>query len=144
MSINRQLDVAAVLDAHNNFLPQGLRTLCNVYLCAFMGMRGHVIPCNMSANELYDWFSSPAAVAKGWRRATPEEALRVANAGGDVVCVRKEEGHGHIAAVVESLPNTPGRMCVSAAGSFNFVRAPIERSFGPLRPGDLFFINLGA
>lgn len=140
MSINAQIDVAAVLDAHSNFLAQGPRTLCNVYAACFLGLRGHVIPL-LSANELYDWFASPAAIGKGWKRASFEEALAVANAGGDAVCVRQECDHGHIGVVVESLPNTPGRMCVSAAGRENFVRAPIERSFGPLQPGDRFFIN---
>lgn len=143
MSINAQLDVAAVLDAHSNFKADIAGPHCNTYACAFLGMRGHVIPANMSANELYDWFSSPRAVALGWRRATHDEALRVANSGGDAVCIRHELPHGHIGVCVESLPNTPGRLCVSAAGTDNFVRAPLERSFGALRPGDLFFINIG-
>lgn len=142
MSINAQLDVAATLDAHSNFLPQGSRTQCNIYAAAFLGLRGHVIPL-LSANELYDWFSSPAAVGQGWTRASFDEAMAVANAGGDAVCIRQEKDHGHIGVIVESLPNTPGRMCVSAAGVSNFVRAPIERSFGELEPGDRFFINTG-
>lgn len=140
MSINSQLDVAACLDAHRNFLPDGLASHCNTYACAFLGMRGHVIPVNMTANELFDWFSSPAAIGKGWRKATHEEALAAANAGGDVVAVAQGERHGHIGVCVESLPNTPGRLCVSAAGSSNFVRAPLERSFGDLKP--TFFVNV--
>lgn len=144
MSINSQLDVAACLNPHDNFKAQGPTTFCNVLACAFLGMRGHVIPVNMTANELFDWFSSGVALAKGWRKANHEEALAAANAGGDVVCVRKEVGHGHIAVCIESLPNTPGRLCVCAAGRENFVRAPIERSFGPLRPTDAFFVNVGA
>lgn len=142
MSINRQLDVAAVLNAHENFVADSSGTHCNTYGCAFLGMRGLVIPCNMTANELYDWFSSARAVGDGWRKATYDEALAVANAGGDAVCVRKDEPHGHFGVCVESLPNTPGVLCVSAAGTHNFVRAPIERSFGKLRPGDLFFVNV--
>jgi hypothetical protein len=142
--MNAQLDVAAVLDAHQNFKADSAGTHCNTYAAAFLALRGHVIPVNMTANELADWFSSPRAVGLGWRKATHDEALAVANAGGDAVCVRKDEPHGHIGVCVESLPNTPGRMCVSAAGAENFVRAPIERSFGPLRPADAFFINVGS
>lgn len=143
--VNRQLDVAAVLDAKRNFLARDGLTFCNVYAAVFLGLRGHVIPLTMSANELYDWFASRAAVALGWRTATREEALRVANAGGDVVCVRQVPGgHGHIGVVVESLSSTPGRLCVSAAGTTNFVRAPIERSFGPLKLSDRFFVNVGS
>ena len=144
MSINAQLDIAGTLDAHSNFRAEPGRTLCNVYAAAFLGLRGHVIPLGMTANELYDWFASPAAVGKGWRRATKVEALDEANRGGDAVCVREDEPHGHIGVLVESLPNTPGRLCVSAAGRENFVRAPLERSFGPLRATDAFFVNLGA
>src|SRR5204863_9872690 len=113
-------------------------------VAAFLGLRGHVIPLNMTANELYDWFSSPRAVGLGWRRATHDETLAVANAGGDAVCVRKEEPHGHIGVCVKSLDATPGKLCISAAGGHNFIRAPIERSFGPLEPGDAFYINAGA
>lgn len=142
--MNSQLEVAGVLDAHNNFKADGSRTFCNVYAAVFLGLRGHVIPATMTANELYDWFSSPRAIGLGWRRALKDEALRVANDGGDAVCVRKEEPHGHIGVLVESLPNTPGRLCVSAAGRENFVRAPIERSFGPLKAGDAFYVNLEA
>jgi hypothetical protein len=141
MSINAPLDVAAVLDAHSNFKADGASTHCNTYACAFLGMRGLVIPCNMSANQLADWFSSPRAVAEGWRKATHEEALRVANAQGDVVAVAQHEPHGHIGVCLESLPGAPGRLCVSAAGKENFVRAPLERSFGELQPS--FFVNVG-
>jgi hypothetical protein len=141
MSINRQLDVAACLDAHRNFIAQGHTTFCNVYACAFLGMRGHVIPLNMSANELYDWFSSPRAVALGWRKSTHDETLAVANAGGDAVAIIQGTEHGHIAVCVESLPTTPGVLCVSAAGRSNFVRAPMSRSFGEgVHP--TFFINI--
>lgn len=143
MSINSQLDVAAALDFHHNFVADSHHTFCNVAAAAFLGLRGHVIPLTMSANELFDWFASPAAIGKSWRKATHDEALAVANAGGDGVCVRKAAGHGHIGVLVESLPNTPGRLCVSAAGRENFVRAPIERSFGNLLISDAFFINAG-
>jgi len=141
VSVNSQLDVAAVLDAHHNFVTETSLTFCNVYTAAFLGLRGHVIPVTMSANELADWFVSMAGINAGWRSATPGEALAIANSGGDVVAVAKDNPHGHIGVVVESLPNTPGRLCVSAAGRHNFVRAPIERSFGLLVPS--FFVNIG-
>lgn len=141
MSINHQLDVAACLDAHSNFKAEGTRTLCNVYAAAFLGLRGHVIPVNMTANELYDWFSTPRAVALGWRTATHEEAYRVANAGGDAVAVVQGAEHGHIGVCVESLSVTPGQLCVSAAGRENFIRAPLVRSFGDVNP--TFFVNVG-
>ena len=139
MSINSQLDVAATLDFHHNFLARDGKTFCNVAAAAFLALRGHVIPLTMSANELFDWFASPAALGKGWRKSTHDEALAVANAGGDAVAIAKEQPHGHVGVLVESLPNTPGRLCVSAAGSQNFIRAPIERSFGLLSP--TFFVN---
>lgn len=144
MSINAQLTVAATLDAKSNFLASAGKTFCNVYACAFLAIRGHVIPLAMTANELFDWFGSPRAVALGWRRGNYDEALRIANGGGSAVCVRKDDPNGHIGVCVESLPNTPGRLCVSAAGGENFVRAPIERSFGALRPTDAFFVNIEA
>jgi hypothetical protein len=141
MSINAPLDVAACLDAHVNFLAHDGITHCNTYAAAFFGLRGLVIPL-LSANDLYEWFASPKAIGDGWRASTYAEALTVANASGDGVCVRKEEPHGHVAPIIESLPGMPSRLCVSAAGRENFIRAPIERSFGELRPTDRFFIVL--
>ena len=136
--MNSQLDVAAILDPKANFLPTQTATFCNVFAAAFLALRGRVVPLNKTANELADWFSSPKAVGDGWRKATFEEALKAANSDGDVVAVAKSLPHGHIAVCVESLPNTPGRLCVSAAGAANYVRAPIERSFGSLKP--TFFV----
>lgn len=141
MSINRQLDVAACLDAKRNFTAYDGMTFCNVYAAVFLGLRGHVIPLNMTANALFDWFKSPKAVALGWRAATEADAVAVANSGGDVVAVAKAEPHGHIGVVVESLPGVSGP-CVSAAGRENFIRAPLKRSFGDLKP--TYYVNLGA
>lgn len=132
--MNSQLDCAACLDTKKNFLADAQNSYCNIALAAYLGLRGRVIPITKTANELFDWFSSPKAVGDGWAKANAAEALKAANADGDVVAIAKDLPHGHCAAVVESLPNTPGRLCVFAAGSTNFVRAPIERSFGSLVP----------
>lgn len=138
--VNSQLDVAACLDAHRNFRAFGADTFCNIYAAAFLALRGLVIPVTKSANQLYDWFDGPEGRAAGWFPATLSEAIAIANADGDVVAISKGEKHGHIAVCVESLPNTPGRLCVSAAGANNFIRAPIERSFGDLPRS--YFVNL--
>jgi hypothetical protein len=136
---NHHIEIAATLDPHHNFLARDGKTFCNVYTCAFFGLRGLVLPLTFNANELYEWLDDTGGRAAGWERASKSEALAAANGGGDVIAAVKGNPHGHIAPCVESLIGTPGRICVSAAGKDNFVRAPIERSFGNLSPA--FFVH---
>ncbi len=136
---NPHLEIAATLDPHNNFLAKGSDTYCNVYTCAFFGLRGLVLPLGLTANELFDWLDDSGGRASGWEPATKAVALAMANNSGDVIAAVKAIPHGHIAPCVESLVGSPGRICVTAAGRENFVRAPIERSFGKLQPS--FFVH---
>lgn len=140
MKLPTPLEVAAALDVHHNFLPRGADTFCSLYLCAFLGMRGKPIPM-VDANAQLSWFAGDEAKALGWRHVVAADAFDLANHNkdADVVAGVALQPHGHVGVVLEALPNTPGRICVSAAGGSNFVRAPIERSFGSYAP--TFFAN---
>lgn len=133
------LEVAAALDVHRNFQPHGEDTYCSLYVAAFMGLRWRRFPM-AQANKQIEWLNGMQGKWEGWVSVMEGDARALAAAGEDVVAGVTLQPHGHIGVVMEPLPNTPGRTCVSAAGESNFVRAPIERSFGKYAPA--FWANL--
>lgn len=133
------LEVAAALDAHRNFLSHDGNTYCSLYVAAFMGLRWRRFPM-AQANKQIEWLDGLQGKWEGWVSIAEGDAIAMAAAGEDVVAGVVLQPNGHIGVVLEPLPNTPGRCCVSAAGESNFVRAPIERSFGKYAP--TFWVNL--
>lgn len=113
------------------FQPSNGVTHCNSYVHVFMACLGAAFaPPGYLANQQHDWL---ATASNGWRRVDLPTAALNANLGKAVVASWKnDDGHGHIGVV---MPGSGTRgLLVSAAGRHNFRRAPIERSFGLLKP----------
>lgn len=137
-----QLIRLLAVDQNFAFQPREGATYCNDYVsvaCAGLGVK---LP-PLKADDQADWLAGVDGVASGWRLVDPLEAQHLAELGTPVVASWKNPsgGHGHIALVVPGVGmSNPDHLYVSAAGSRNYVRAPIENSFG-LSIHPLFFAN---
>ncbi len=104
-------------------------TFCNVYVNVCTSALGCPIAPTKANSQLAWLLSSPGKLA-GWMYVDSETARQRATTGyPTLAAIANPTGHGHIALVVPP-PSGDGRMFVSSAGTENFVRAPLERSFG--------------
>ncbi len=130
------LGLAQLLDVEHVecFAPVDGRTHCNGYAKVFCAALGLELPA-MKANDLHAWLSEPA---HGWARTDAITAAHLAWEGQPVLAawLNPTGGHGHIAVVVPG--PTEGHLFVSAAGSHNYVAAPLEKSFGLSLHPDFF------
>jgi len=135
-------ETAQLLDVENNFafLPIDGRTYCNCYAAVFCAARGVRLPPDVANKQLLYLMSHQGE----WELVSREQAHAIVNANADatVLAVAEQPIHGHIAGVVESPPEDPAGLYVSAAGAQNFKRARLEKSFGQLKP--VFFHHRGA
>ncbi len=132
--------VAALqVESNPDFLPGAGLTHCNQYVRAVLERLGVRIPA-MLANDLFGWFSAPAAA--GWRRIDRVEAKLQAELGYPTIGVwRNPKGpHGHICLVVPA-PAGADRMYSAQAGLKNWGSSPIERS-GLLADAYSFFFHV--
>lgn len=125
------LNLIGGIDVVDNFafIARDGVTVCNCYVTVCTAALGCAIP-PMLANKQHAWLLSPEGQLAGWMHVDSETARQRAALGYPTVASwSNPDGHGHIALCV---PPPPGdaRLFVSAAGAENFVRAPIERSFG--------------
>lgn len=139
------LALIAGMDVASNFafaphvivMPDGTSkavTWCNAYATCLTAAMGCAIPPKL-ANKQHAWLASEAGVAAGWKPCDRETARMRASMGFPVVAVwTNPTGPGHISVLVPPPATDPGRIYVSTAGRDNFVRAPLERSFGMLVP----------
>lgn len=106
-------------------------TMCNTYVtCCTAGLGCAVPP--MLANRQHAWLKSAEGKLAGWMPVDSETARQRAQLGYPTVAAwtNPTGGHGHIALVVPPDPAGPVGVYVSSAGSKNFVRALMQRSFG--------------
>jgi hypothetical protein len=125
------LGLISGIDVVNNFafLARDGVTVCNCYVTCCTAALGCAVP-PMLANKQHEWLMSSEGQLAGWLHVDSETARQRATLGyPTVVSWLNPEGHGHIALCVPP-PTGDARLFVSAAGLQNFVRAPIERSFG--------------
>lgn len=109
-------------------------TLCNAYVTACTAGLGCAIP-PMLANKQHAWLKSNEGMLAGWMPVDPETARQRAQLGyPTVAAVMNLSGHGHIALVVPQAATEPPGLYVSSAGATNFIRTPMARSFGALKP----------
>lgn len=132
------------IDVEHNvaFQPRDGLTFCNAYTNVVTSALGCPVP-NRLANDQHDWLLSEPGQLAGWGRIDSATASLRSSLGYPVVAAwRNPGGHGHIAPVVPAPAADPARLYVSAAGAENFVRCPLERSFGVHTP-DLFTNRMG-
>lgn len=136
-------ELALFLDVENNFallphtrLVDGKEykcTLCNCYASIWCAARGAQLPPVLANKQLLYLRARPDE----WEEVSRERALELVN-GPDrtelVLAVAEAAVHGHIGACVESPPEDPKHLYVSAAGARNFKRTKLESSFGFLKP----------
>jgi|SRR6185436_5124689 len=128
---NIVLNLIAGIDVVDNFafIARDGVTVCNCYVTVCTAALGCPIP-PMLANKQHAWMLSNEGMLAGWMHVDSETARQRAALGYPTVASwLNPEGHGHIAMCVPP-PSGDARMHVSAAGHQNFVRAPIEKSFG--------------
>lgn len=140
-------ELALLLDVENNFAllphvrvvdgkPTPQLTFCNCYASVWCAARGAQLPPVLANKQLLYLRSKPDE----WEEVSRERALELVN-GADrtelVLAVADAAVHGHIGACLESPPEDPKHLYVSAAGARNFRRAKLEASFGFLKP--IFF-----
>lgn len=132
-------ELAQLLDVEHNFAftARDNSTFCNCYTSAFYAARGIRLP-PLKANEQKVFLGTSAE----WTKCAIDEAVTRVNAGGDVVACITLIPHGHITPLVESPPEDPMGVYVSAAGARNFVRCKLAASFGPYSP--VFYFHQGA
>jgi hypothetical protein len=133
------LGLISGIDVVHNFA-FGLRdgvTLCNCYVTVCTAALGCPV-APVLANKQHDWLLSPEGQLAGWMHVDSETARQRAALGYPTLATwANPDGHGHVALVVPP-PAGDARLFVSAAGAENFVRAPIERSFGLGKNIDFF------
>ena len=118
--------------SEGNVTPQ--LTLCNCLLTIYTAALGCAVP-PMLANKQATWLASNEGKLAGWMPCDAITAHARANLGYPVVAAASNQaGHGHVALVVPSDVTDAGHLYVSSAGTRNFIRCRIERSFGDLRP----------
>lgn len=107
-------------------------TFCNAALRDMLSALGCPVPWGMRANELVQWFASPAGRERGWATVSEHAAHGLANEGLVVVAgwFNRNGGPGHVALVVPSR-SEPG-LYIAQAGKTNFSRGPVTKGFGTL------------
>lgn len=120
------------------FAPRDGATYCNCYVAVLTAALRCPVPPRL-ANLQHSWLKSPEALLAGWMPVDPETARQRAAMGYPTVAAwrnPRDDKPGHIALLVPAPQGATG-LYVTAAGSENFIRAPIGRSFGNNKP-DLF------
>lgn len=137
-------ELAQLLDVENNFAllpharfidgkPTSRLTLCNCYASIYCAARGAKLPADLANKQLLYLRGHPAE----WEPVSRERAHELVNSGDKtelVLAVAEAPIHGHIGPCVESPPEDPKSLYVSAAGLRNFKRTKLESSFGFLTP----------
>lgn len=133
------LNLIGGIDVVDNFafLARDGVTVCNCYVTVCTAAMNCAIP-PMLANKQHAWLMSNEGRLAGWMHVDSETARQRAMLGYPTVASWENPlGHGHIAMCVPP-PNGDARIFISSAGEHNFVRAPIERSFGIGKSIDFF------
>lgn len=133
------LGLVSGIDVVNNFafLARDGVTVCNCYVTVCTAALGCAVP-PMLANKQHEWLLSNEGMLAGHMHVDSETARQRAALGYPTIASwSNPQGHGHIAMCVPP-PFGDARLFVSAAGEHNFVRAPIERSFGLGKSIDFF------
>ncbi|WP_164012330.1 peptidoglycan-binding protein [Pyxidicoccus trucidator] len=123
-------------------------TFCNIFLWDVTRAMGAEIPHwvdtngnsvapgkgrEMNANSTVDWMHKHGE-RNGWRKATPEEAQKMANAGHPSVALWKNpRGIGHVAVVRPGEVTSQGPSSAQAGGK-NFNNKHIKDGFGGAQP----------
>ncbi len=117
------------------FSPRDGLTFCNCYVAVLTAaLRCPILPC--LANLQHAWLKSDEGRMAGWMPVDSETARARAGLGYPTVASwrnPRDDKPGHIALLVPAPPGATGHY-VTAAGSENFIRAALGRSFGVNRP----------
>jgi len=110
------------------WLPVGGRTECNFFSAKVAKLMG--APLAGTANEIAEYFETPAALDHGYASATEQVARQFCDAGGLAFAVWKNpDGHGHITPLTMAPPGKSGTW-VANVGAHNHRRWPLLSAFG--------------